>query len=77
MQKLFSGMLILMLSSATLFSQVSLSGKIMNNEHPLPSASVVLFRSDSSVVKGVESNINGEFILKMSPLEFISLQVHS
>ena len=64
MQKLFSGILILMLSSATLFSQVSLSGKIMNNEHPLRSASVVLLRSDSSIVKGVESNINGEFIFE-------------
>jgi outer membrane receptor protein involved in Fe transport len=61
---------ILLLSSVTLISaaQSSIKGKITDNEHPLPGATVLLLLAqDSALVHGVITNNEGQFLFENIP----------
>jgi hypothetical protein len=46
------------------FGQVSVKGRILDDQQTLPSATVLLLNSDSVLVKGLVTGITGEFIFK-------------
>src|SRR6187549_3072697 len=54
------------------FSQVAIEGRVTDRQGGLPSAKVLLLRSDSSQVSGVASDVNGKFIFeKVMPGQYI------
>ncbi len=60
--KKFVLILVLVLPAICSFGQVSIKGKIKDQEQNLPSATVLLLTSDSALIKSVVTDKEGEFI---------------
>jgi hypothetical protein len=56
---------VLLICSATpVLSQVSIKGKVKDQQQNLPSATVLLLAPDSTLVKGMVTDINGDFLFE-------------
>ena len=65
MKKLFSFLLLTMIALQISAQKITVSGKVMDGElnEPMATASVVLLKTDSTMVTGANSDLNGNFRL--------------
>lgn len=65
MKKLFSFLLLTMIALQISAQKITVSGKVMDGElnEPMATASVVLLKTDSTMVTGANSDLNGNFKL--------------
>ncbi|WP_264525786.1 outer membrane beta-barrel family protein [Flavobacterium sp. N502536] len=64
MSKIYISTFLLMIVPTSVFSQIKLTGKIVNqNESAIELAEIIVFDQDSTIIKSELSSSNGEFVL--------------
>ncbi|MFK7806746.1 MAG: TonB-dependent receptor [Saprospiraceae bacterium] len=69
--KLFQTVILTLSLYASVFAQVNISGTVTDEQGPLPFCTILLLETDSTLITGETSDIDGSFTLSINPDNYI------